>query len=120
MGSFLAGLGIICFEFVVNGLVPTILYAIVWGFVSLMIVATILTQLEARLGVSWRQFAVSLLWWRKKTREEEENEEADRHSITTTADSVRSRRTRINLDFFMRRKKDSRRDTVILDLIPSR
>jgi len=120
MGSFLAGLGIICFEFVVNGLVPTILYAIVWGFVSLMIVATILTQLEARLGVSWRQFAMSLLWWRKKTREEEENEEADRHSITTTADSVRSRRTRINLDFFMRRKKDSRRDTVMLDLIPSR
>ncbi len=119
MGSFLAGLGIICFEFVVNGLVPTILYAIVWGFVSLMIVATILTQLEARLGVSWRQFAaVRLLWWRKKTREDEENEEADRHSITTTADSVRSRRTRINLDFFMRRKKDSRRD--MLDLIPSR
>lgn len=115
MGSFLAGLGIICFEFAVNGLIPTILYAVVWGFVSLMIIVTVLSQLEARLSMSWQRFLVFkyLLWWRKKAPEEAENDEADRHSIMTTADSVRSRRTRINLDFFMRRKKDSRRDTVL-------
>ncbi|KLO13357.1 hypothetical protein SCHPADRAFT_997460 [Schizopora paradoxa] len=122
MGSFLVALGVICFVFAVNGLIPTILYAIVWGFVSLMIIFTILSQLEARMSLRWNQFKVfrwvrwfkRLAWWKKKSKEEEEEEEIemDRRSISTNADSVRSMRTRMKLDFFMRRKKDSRRDTV--------
>ncbi len=115
MGSFLVGLGIICFDFAVNGLVPTIIYAIVWGFVLLMIVFTILTQFEERLDMNWRRIAgLKLLCWRKKTRVEEENEEADHQSITTTrtADPVRSRGTRFKFGLFMSRKKDSQRDSV--------
>ncbi|KLO09673.1 hypothetical protein SCHPADRAFT_554109 [Schizopora paradoxa] len=120
--SFLAGLGIICFAFSINGLLPTVLYAMVWAFVSLMLIFTILSQLEARLGMSWRQFTAPefLLRWRKKAKREGENEEIEDPSVFTTANSImmrsRGTRTRPSLSLFMQRERNGHRDTEMHDL----
>lgn len=112
MVAFLVGTGFASFKVIAVGIVPSTAVALAWGIVFSLLLFVVLAEMVDRLK-SKLLFLKYLSWWRKKTLEEAEAEESDRHSIMSAAVSVRSRRTRINLDFFKRRKKDSRRDTVL-------
>ncbi|KLO11175.1 hypothetical protein SCHPADRAFT_486100 [Schizopora paradoxa] len=92
MLSFLAGIGITCLNLSVNGLVPTIICAMSFGLVLLMIVCTVLTQVEPHVKSMSMRFLDFILpsWLSRKPHVEgdEEIAEGDRPSITTDSESI--------------------------------